>query len=257
VFRLTAIGLRISMLGLSGAVHAALFLTPLGHPGAAKVATLEPSLVDIDVEPLPKPPAPLPDVPFENRVTTMPTHTHPYPVPASHDFTPHDPSLVHVMVPEAAPKADTSAILTATATAPTTHVPTFTMAISFGAPGAGGMASSANPNPAAGHTHDDHGDAAGDTLAEQQVDAPARLLHGGTPIYPSDARSDGIEADVKLELVVSAAGKVEDVKLVRPAGHGLDEAAMIAAREYRFSPASKGGHAVRVRMSWAVQFRLD
>jgi TonB family protein len=95
------------------------------------------------------------------------------------------------------------------------------------------------------------------TLAEESVDTPARLEHGATPNYPSEARAEGVEAEVKLELVVSAAGAVENVRVVRRAGHGLDDAAVLAARQFRFSPAVKQGHAVRVRMSWSVEFRLD
>jgi TonB family protein len=66
-----------------------------------------------------------------------------------------------------------------------------------------------------------------------------------------------VEAEVKLELVVSTTGAVESVRVVRRAGHGLDDAAVVAARQFRFSPAAKQGHAVRVRMSWSVEFRLD
>jgi TonB family protein len=61
---------------------------------------------------------------------------------------------------------------------------------------------------------------------------------------------------VPLEIVVSPAGTVETARVLRPAGHGLDQAALDAVRSYRFAPATKDGHAVRVRMQWLVQFRL-
>jgi protein TonB len=258
VLRLTSIGLRISAFGLSGAVHAALFLTPLGHPGAARAASLEPTLVDIEVEPAPKPAPVEPEVPLDNRVTAVPTHTHPYPVPANHDFIPHDPSLVHVpaLVPVPVPVIDapvSQADTSTTITAPEA-MPVFTMAIANGVPGAGGIAAASGG--ASLHHPDDDDDAAG-TVSERSVDKPARLVRGGAPNYPSDARADGVEANVKLELVVSPAGKVEDVRVLRRAGHGLDEAAIGAARDFQFAPAIKNGHAVRVRMSWAVAFRLD
>jgi len=253
-------GSRLSMLGLSGAVHAALFLTPLGHPNVGRPASPALTLVDVDVEPPLTPPLPEVDAPVENRATAMPTHTHPYPVPASHDFTPHDPSLVHVMAPatphdeheehvhEAPSAADTSTTLTAT-----TSAPRFTLAMSFGASGAGGVTSSER---APGHSDGDD-DGVGGAVAERFVDTPARLLRGTTPSYPSQARAEGIEAEVKLELVVSSAGAVEDAKVTRRAGYGLDEAAMVAARQFRFTPASRHGQPVRVRMSWAVEFRLN
>jgi TonB family protein len=267
VLRLTTLAMRVSAVGLSGVVHAAILLTPFGHANPARGPSLEPTLlesVDVEVEPAPNPAPALPDAPLDNRVSAAPTHTHPYPVPEGHDSTPHDPSLVHVAMPAPlsppqagaptaeAPVADTSTVVKA---ADSREPPRFTIALSFGAPGAGGLASKASPG--GGHADGDaDGDGSG-TLSEQAVDSPARLLRGGTPSYPSEARADGVEADVKLELVVSAAGSVEDVRVVRRAGHGLDEAATLAARQFRFTPAVKHGRAVRVRMSWAVEFRLD
>ena len=40
------------------------------------------------------------------------------------------------------------------------------------------------------------------------------------------------------------------------AGYGLDDAAVRAIRDYRFSPAIRAGSPVAVRMRWTVQFRL-
>jgi TonB family protein len=124
--------------------------------------------------------------------------------------------------------------------------------LSSGTSGAGAAASTTAAS--AGGSGDDDGSS---TLAEKSVDTPARLQRGAAPNYPSEARAEGVEAEVKLELVVSATGVVENVRVVSRAGHGLDDAAVVAARQFRFSPAVKQGHAVRVRMSWSVEFRLD
>ncbi len=94
-------------------------------------------------------------------------------------------------------------------------------------------------------------------VPEQRVSSPARLARGGTPPYPPVAREEGVEGDVVLELVLSTAGTVDSVKLIKGAGHGLDDAAMAAVRNYRFSPATKDGRPVRVRMHWTMQFRLQ
>ena len=125
----------------------------------------------------------------------------------------------------------------------------FTMAIGGGAADAHGLVSSTG---AAAHDHDDD-DA---PLPEQNVSSPARLAQGAAPAYPPDAREDGVEADVPMEIVVSGAGAVESARVVQRAGHGLDEAALAAVRRFRFTPASKDGRPVRVRMRWTMQFRL-
>ncbi len=96
-----------------------------------------------------------------------------------------------------------------------------------------------------------------ETFGESGVSSPARLRHGLPPSYPSDARADGVEADVPLEIVVNAAGAVVDARALRHAGHGLDEAALAAVRSYTFTPAQREGRSVRVRMRWVVQFRIE
>jgi protein TonB len=241
VFRLTALGGRLAAIGLSAAVHAAILLTPLRHRGATDSTPEALPIEEVQVEPEL---APLPEslTPAENRATTCPT--------PPHDSAPRDPSPVHIVARDISPpKADTSAVLTANETAAT---PRFAMVVSSGTSGAGD-APRTTAAPGGGPGNDD-GSA---TLAEEGVDTPARLERGATPNYPSEARADGVEAEVKLELVVSATGSVENVRVVRRAGHGLDDAAVVAARQFRFSPAVKRGHAVRVRMSWSVEFRLD
>jgi TonB family protein len=93
-------------------------------------------------------------------------------------------------------------------------------------------------------------------MSASAVDTPARLVHGEIPSYPLQAREDGLQADVPLELVVSREGTVESAQVLRRAGYGLDDAAVVAARRFRFTPALKQGHAVRVRVAWTVEFRL-
>src|SRR4051794_17426952 len=75
-----------------------------------------------------------------------------------------------------------------------------------------------------------------DETAETQpttpdVRAPA-LLERVEPVYPEAARRDGIGGVVGLELEVLADGTVGNVKVVRPAGFGFDEAAVTAARQF-------------------------
>jgi periplasmic protein TonB len=96
-----------------------------------------------------------------------------------------------------------------------------------------------------------------EAVSENAVDGQARLLRGVAPGYPDAARLEGIEGDVLLELVVGPSGAVESARVIHGMGHGLDESALSAAKQFRFAPASKGGHAVRVRMAWSIEFRLQ
>ena len=252
MLKLSSVGIHGVALGASAALHVALLVTSVGHPGAARAAESRAIEVQIDTS-TPIPVVPDPESKDVQRASTpaaqWPTHTHPYPVPPSHDAVPHDPNLVHVFAPSSPSPTAVSAPQAAPVETAGDATPRFTMAIGGGAADAHGLVSSTG---AAAHDHDDD-DA---PLPEQNVSSPARLAQGAAPAYPPDAREDGVEADVPMEIVVSGAGAVESARVVQRAGHGLDEAALAAVRRFRFTPASKDGRPVRVRMRWTMQFRL-
>jgi protein TonB len=76
------------------------------------------------------------------------------------------------------------------------------------------------------------------------------------PKYPPEARSQEIEADVVLGIVVGTSGQVADARVLQPAGYGFDREALSAIRNARFRPAELDGQPVAVRMRWSVSFRL-
>lgn len=86
--------------------------------------------------------------------------------------------------------------------------------------------------------------------------APPRLIHEERPRYTEDARQRGITGDVLLEIIVLRDGSVGDVRLLRRLGAGLDEQAIQAVRQWRFSPAEKSGTPVDVVVEVAVEFNL-
>ncbi len=70
-----------------------------------------------------------------------------------------------------------------------------------------------------------------------QLTAAPELLEGAAPVYPPDAEKAGLEADVDLRLAIDAQGNVTKAEVITPVGHGFDEAAIDAARRYKFKPA--------------------
>jgi periplasmic protein TonB len=74
--------------------------------------------------------------------------------------------------------------------------------------------------------------------------------------YTEDARRRGVEGEVLLEIVVRRDGSVGDVRLVNGLPDGLNDRAMAAVRQWRFSPARRLGQAVDVIVEVAVQFKL-
>jgi protein TonB len=65
---------------------------------------------------------------------------------------------------------------------------------------------------------------------------------------PEEAVRAGVEGLVVLDIVVGADGRVRDVRVVKSAGHGLDEAALAAIKACTFSPGLRGDEAVPTRI---------
>ena len=85
---------------------------------------------------------------------------------------------------------------------------------------------------------------------------PPALLHEVKPDYTEQARRRGVEGDVVMEIVVEANGRVGQVRVLQGLGYGLDERAISAVRQWRFSPATRRGAAVSVMVEVAMEFKL-
>jgi TonB family protein len=85
---------------------------------------------------------------------------------------------------------------------------------------------------------------------------PPRLMREVKAAYTEEARQRNLEGAVVLEIVVRRDGSVSDVKLVDGLGAGLNERAMAAVRQWRFSPATRFGQAVDVIVEVEVEFKL-
>ncbi|MGA9528406.1 MAG: energy transducer TonB [Terriglobales bacterium] len=76
------------------------------------------------------------------------------------------------------------------------------------------------------------------------------------PVYTQEARNLKLEGEVLLEVEFSANGQLHVNRVVRGLGHGLDEAAMAAANNIRFKPATRSGQAVDSTAIVHVVFQL-
>jgi TonB family protein len=85
---------------------------------------------------------------------------------------------------------------------------------------------------------------------------PPRLLREVKAAYTEDARRRNLEGEVLLEIVVRRDGSVSDVRLVSGLPSGLNDRAIAAVRQWRFSPATRLGQPVDVIVEVAVEFKL-
>jgi len=82
------------------------------------------------------------------------------------------------------------------------------------------------------------------------------VLSKPKPVYTEEARALRLEGEVLLQVVFQANGECRVERVIRGLGHGLDEAAMRAAQQIRFRPATRDGAVVDSTASLHVVFQL-
>ncbi len=88
------------------------------------------------------------------------------------------------------------------------------------------------------------------------ITAPTAIYKPGA-VYTPEARRDRIEGTVKLWIVIDTLGNVSDVhESSEPLGGGLDKSAIDTVKTWRFTPATRAGVPVPVRVGVEVSFRL-
>jgi TonB family protein len=92
--------------------------------------------------------------------------------------------------------------------------------------------------------------------ATAALSAPIEIQFKPRPVYSDEARRLHIEGEVQIEMVFEASGSIEIVRVVRGLGHGLDEAALAAARAIRFRPAQRDGRPVDSTAIVHIAFEL-
>jgi periplasmic protein TonB len=89
-----------------------------------------------------------------------------------------------------------------------------------------------------------------------QIQVPA-LLHRVEPNYPPLAVAAHLQGVVILEAIVDRDGKVAEVKVLRSAGALLDREALLAVRQWRYSPLVLNGHPERFVLTVTLSFHLE
>jgi len=92
-----------------------------------------------------------------------------------------------------------------------------------------------------------------------ELDAAPKPVSRVMPIYPAQALKQRVRGIVVLRVLVDETGRPADVRVEQGARDDLNQAAIEAARQWRFEPGRKDGHAVkayaRVRFPFeGVQF---
>jgi protein TonB len=82
--------------------------------------------------------------------------------------------------------------------------------------------------------------------------------HSCYQYYPPGLEAAGVTGTTQLAFTITSTGKVRDVRVSQSSGNGgLDDAAILCAKSWRYNPAQRGGEAVEspwvANVVWAVQ----
>ncbi len=90
-----------------------------------------------------------------------------------------------------------------------------------------------------------------------KVEVKPKPVYMPVPIYPDLARQAGIEGKTVVKALVDIDGSIIDAKVLKSSGNQmLDQAAVVAARKYKFTPAKQRDKFVRVWVAIPITFQL-
>jgi TonB family protein len=92
------------------------------------------------------------------------------------------------------------------------------------------------------------GDQAGQ---KEKTEPPRKAIHMVPPAYPAEAKSKKVHGTVELDVLITAAGEVTDVKVKRGPAE-LTESAVSAVRQWKYQPGQKDA-----RASISMRFVLE
>jgi TonB family protein len=90
----------------------------------------------------------------------------------------------------------------------------------------------------------------------KEVSSKAKVLSKPEPQYTEEARKNQITGTVVLRAVFTSGGQVTSIRAVSGLPYGLTERAIAAARQIRFTPATKDGRPVSMYIQLEYNFNL-
>jgi protein TonB len=89
------------------------------------------------------------------------------------------------------------------------------------------------------------------------VDVEPKLIKAGAPVYPKEAAKAGQEGMVWVKVWVNTSGEPKEVEVLKSENPVFNQAALDAAKGYRFKPAEIKGEPVSVWVTIPFKFKLQ
>lgn len=123
-----------------------------------------------------------------------------------------------------------------------------------------GTGTEVQPRPV---THPAHGNAEIRSMDNPGHRSPASysdtfaLIRAVEPVYPMDARRDGIEGMVTVEMLVDENGFVAEANVLSLMGpDSFGDAALYAVRQFLFEPPTENGQPTQIWVRLRIKFRI-
>lgn len=94
-------------------------------------------------------------------------------------------------------------------------------------------------------------------LSFKDLDGVPRTRLQSAPVYPPEARHNGLTGEVVVEFTVDESGHVSDARAVRSSDRIFEDSAVRAVARWKFEPGLRDGRTVRFRMAVPIVFKLD
>ncbi len=92
-------------------------------------------------------------------------------------------------------------------------------------------------------------------VSSNQLDSQPKLIEFRNPVYPVEARKQGIEGVVLLKALIEPNGKIKEIKILKSIPI-FDKSALDAVEHWRFTSLTSHGKPVYVWMIIPIRFQL-
>jgi len=98
--------------------------------------------------------------------------------------------------------------------------------------------------------------APGNAAVPPKVEVAPSIVSKPAPEYTDEGRAARIQGSVLVGAEIDEQGQVENVRLIRGLGFGLDKKALESVKQWQFKPGTRGGVAAKFYVPCHVDFRL-
>lgn len=89
------------------------------------------------------------------------------------------------------------------------------------------------------------------------LDQQAEVRYRAVPVYPSEAKREGLTGEVLVDFIVDTNGNARNAVALQSSNRQFEESACSAVAKWKFKPGRKDGHAVFVHMQVPIVFSLS